>query len=253
MQVRRLEEAVGKPLFERTGRKAVLTTDGEVLLGYARRILRIHEEAVASLREPEMVGSVRLGTPDDYVSRFVPDILLRFAQGYPQVQVDVHCEPSSRLTGMLENGELDLALVTSTSAIATGEVVREEKAVWATSERHLAHEADPLPLALFPSYCIFREWAIKSLGSFGRPYRLAYSSPSFTGILAAVSAGLAVTVTGESLLPAGVRALSVTDGFPLLPTFHIVLQRAPGAHSRAIECLANHITEGFRTGSQRAA
>jgi DNA-binding transcriptional LysR family regulator len=85
MQVKRLEEALGKPVFQRQGRTVALTAEGEALLGYARRILKLHEEAVATLTRPDLVGTVRIGIPDDYVMRFLPGILTRFAQAYPRV------------------------------------------------------------------------------------------------------------------------------------------------------------------------
>ncbi|HAQ88541.1 MAG TPA: LysR family transcriptional regulator, partial [Pseudomonas sp.] len=94
MQMKRLEEDVlQRSVFERDGRQVKLTAEGQILLGYARRILKLHGEVLTTLREPHMVGSVRIGTPDDYVMRFLPGILSRFAQAYPLVQVEVHCEP----------------------------------------------------------------------------------------------------------------------------------------------------------------
>jgi DNA-binding transcriptional LysR family regulator len=253
MQVKRLEEAVGKPVFQRDGRSVLLTSEGEALLGYARRILKLHEEAVATLMQPELVGTVRVGTPDDYVMRFLPGILTRFAQDYPRIQVEVHCDPSYALLPRLDQGELDLALVTCQPGKESGEILRREPTVWATSERHLAHEEDPLPLALFQKGCFLRDWILQALDEAGRSYRIAYSTPSITGIHAAVSAGLAVTALARSILPPGVRALTGQSGFPRLPPTVIALRRAPGARSKAIDCLAGYIAEGFRIDDANAA
>jgi DNA-binding transcriptional LysR family regulator len=253
MQVKRLEEVVGKPVFHRDGRRVRLTAGGEALLGYARRILRLHEEAAATLSQPELVGTVRVGTPDDYVMRFLPSILARFAQAYPRVQVAVHCAPSHQLSARLANGELDLTLVTRNPGEEMGEILRREPTVWGTSERHLAHEEEPLPLALFQEGCFVREAALRALDDAGRNYRVAYSSPSITGIHAAVSAGLAVTALARSILPPGVRALAVEEGFPPLPVGTIALLRAPGARSKAIDCLAAHFAEGLRSDEVEAA
>ena len=110
MQMKRLEEDVlQRAQFEREGRQVRLTAEGQVLLGYARRILKLHGEVLTTFREPHMVGSVRIGTPDDYVMRFLPGILSRFAQAYPLVQVELHCEPSFQL---LQRRDLDLSIVT---------------------------------------------------------------------------------------------------------------------------------------------
>jgi len=246
MQMKRLEETVGRPLFERDGRHVVLTHEGELLLSYARRILKLQEEALTTLTAPDMTGLIRVGTPDDYVLRFLPGILERFAHAYPQVQVEVHCEPSVRLEAMIGNGELDLALITREPQLPEDRILRQEPAVWASSARHFAHERDPLPLALFQKGCIFRHWAMAALDRLGRPYRVAYVSPSLSGIQAAVSAGLAVTVLGRSILPAGVRELTPEEGFPAFPSATIILRHTTRSRSRASDCLAGYIVDGFR-------
>lgn len=246
MQVRRLEETLGRVLFQRAGRGVQLAPDGEALLGYARRLLKLHDEAVAALTRPDLSGRVRVGTPDDYVDRFLPDILARFARAFPRVQVEVRCETSANLRPLLAEGRLDLAVITAgcTPGGETGEVLRREPVVWATAERHLAHEQEPLPLALFQSGCVFRDWALASLDGSGRPYRIAYTSASFSSILAAVKAGLAVTALCRSVLPTGVRPLGVEEGFPALPSTALTLHRGyPG--SAVVARLAGYLREGF--------
>lgn len=245
MQMKRLEEGVGRLLFERDGRGVNLTADGDALLIYARRLLRLHDEAVSALTRPEMVGTVCLGTPDDYVDRFLPDILARFAQAYPRVQVEVLCEPSAHLRELLADRHIDLALITCVPGRESGEILRHEPVVWATSERHCAHECDPLPLAVFQKGCFFRGWATAALDQVGRAYRIAYSSPSISGIFASVSAGLAVTVLARSVALGHLRILTEQDGFPALPSAMITLQHG-GRSSAVSEALAHYVREGFR-------
>lgn len=129
MQMKRLEEDVlQRAVFERDGRQVRLTAEGQILLGYARRILKLHGEVMNTLRQPHMVGSVRIGTPDDYVMRFLPGILSRFAQAYPLVQVEVHCDSSAQL---LQRQDLDLTIVTRKPGDDIGEFLRQERIVWA--------------------------------------------------------------------------------------------------------------------------
>ncbi|HXH02427.1 MAG TPA: LysR substrate-binding domain-containing protein, partial [Candidatus Competibacteraceae bacterium] len=192
MQMKRLEEdIVQRPLFERDGRGVRLTGEGELLLGYARRILRLHDEALGVLRQPDMVGTVRIGIPDDYVMPFLPNILTRFTRAYPLVQVEVLCQPSEQL--LRGDQQLDLFIATFRPGQERGVLLRREPTVWATAENGCAQVRDPLPLALFMEGCFFREWALRALEAEGRAYRIAYTSPSITTLLAAVSAGLAVS------------------------------------------------------------
>ncbi|GLK88945.1 LysR family transcriptional regulator [Pseudomonas turukhanskensis] len=244
MQMKRLEEdVVQRALFERDGRQVRLTAEGQVLLGYARRILKLHGEVINTLREPHMVGSVRIGTPDDYVMRFLPGILSRFAQAYPMVQVEVHCESSAQL---LQRQDLDLSIVTRMPGDEIGQLLRQERFVWAEALGFSPHEQTPMPLAMFNSDCFCRLWACNALETLDREYRVAYTSPSLSALMAVVSAGLAVTAQLQSLITPDLRILGKAEGLPELPLCSIVLLRNTRTQSPVSESLAEHIVEGFR-------
>ncbi|MFI8746925.1 LysR substrate-binding domain-containing protein [Pseudomonas sp. NPDC077186] len=244
MQMKRLEEDVmQRPLFQRDGRQVSLTAEGQLLLGYARRILKLHGELLTTLREPHMVGTVRIGTPDDYVMRFMPGILSRFAQAYPMVQVELHCEPSFQL---LQRQDLDLTIVTREPGKEIGQLLRQERIVWAEAQGFSPHEQEPLPLAMFNSQCFCRSWACNALDAMEREYRIAYTSPSLSAIMAVVSAGLAITAQLQSLITADMRIIGEAEGLPAMPSASIVLLRNEASQSPVTECLAEHIVEGFR-------
>ncbi|MGH8352772.1 MAG: LysR substrate-binding domain-containing protein [Pseudomonas sp.] len=244
MQMKRLEDdVIQRPLFQRDGRQVSLTAEGQVLLGYARRILKLHGEVMNTMREPHMVGAVRIGTPDDYVMRFMPGILSRFAQAYPLVQVELHCEPSFNL---LQRQDLDLTIVTREPGTEIGQLLRQERLVWAEAQGFSPHEQEPLPLAMFNSQCFCRAWACNALDAMEREYRIAYTSPSLSAIMAVVSAGLAVTAQLQSLIPADMRIIGEAEGLPAMPSASIVLLRNTRGQSPVTECLAEHIAEGFR-------
>lgn len=248
MQVKRLEQTVRQPLFERDGRSVRLTGAGESLIGYARRMLRLQDEALSALMEPDMEGSVCIGTPEEYATRFMPGILSGFAQAHPRVQVELRCRPSSVLVSEVDAGEIDLGLITycCDSGRNGTEVVWREPAVWATSAQHMAHEENPVRLALFEPGCLWRRWALDAMDAAGRDYRIGYSSPSFAGLQAAVLAGQAVTVLCRGNLTEGLRELTPEEGFPPLPMVEIGLERAPGLASMAAESLGRHIVQAFR-------
>lgn len=148
-QINKLEDIVGRPVFLREGRSITLTTEGDSLLAYARRILKLHDEALAAIAEPDVEGIVRFGMPDDYVARFMPPILSRFARQYPRVQVELTCESSIKLAGKIADEVIDIALITVMPGLPRAEIVRRETVHWATSPHHLVHEEDPLPIAVF--------------------------------------------------------------------------------------------------------
>ncbi|SDI50037.1 DNA-binding transcriptional regulator, LysR family [Pseudomonas flavescens] len=244
MQMKRLEEEViQRPLFHREGRQLNLTAEGEVLLGYARRILRLHTEVLNTLREPHMVGTLRIGTPDDYVMRFMQGILMRFAQAYPLVQVELHCEPSFAL---LQRQDLDLTIVTREPGTEVGQLLRQERLVWAQAADARLHEVATLPLAVFNTQCFCRAWACNALDARSRAYRIAYSSPSLSAIMAAVGAGLAVTAQLHSLITPDLQVMGSEQGMPELPKASVVLIRNERTRSPAGDALAEQIIEGFK-------
>ena len=245
MQVKKLEETVGRTLFEREGRASRLTEEGERLLDYARRIVRLSGEALASFAEAELAGRVRLGLPDDYAERYLPEILGRFSRSNPRVEVTVVCEPTPMLTERIENADLDLAIVTQVSSHGGASVIRRERLLWVTSGRHAIHEQAPLPLALGRTFCTWRQAAAAALDARRKPYRILYSSWNSAAVGAAVLAGLAVSVLPESALRPGMRVLGPADGFPTLPSCKIALVRNRADPSPLIEALAGHIVSSL--------
>lgn len=246
MQIKRLEELVGCSLFQRNGRKMTLTSEGQNLLGYARRIIQLHDEAVAAMRQPELSGRVRLGAPDDYAERWLPLLLSRFATTHPHVQVEVTCRSDEDMLQLLDTGKLDLLVHSNSEIPRRGDTICRDQLVWATSAKHFAHEQDPLPLAVYDCKCIYRDWAMKSLKGANKNYRIAYSSPSTTGILAAVRSGLAITLAGRSALPNDFRILGRDDDFPELPSIVLTLIKSNNQLSQAAEALAAYVAESFK-------
>lgn len=238
MQIQRLEQMIGHQLFRRERPNIRLTAKGEALLGYARRILELQEEAWITINQAAPEGVLRFGIPDDYAGGVLPRILENFAAGAPQVEVIVHCAPSVDLTALIEEGALDLAVVTRPLNGTSGHLVGREKLVWVTSSHHAAHLRDVLPLAVFRQDCDIRRWATQSLANCGRRYRVAYSSPNLSALLAMTEAGLAVAVMPRSSVPKHLRILGKRDGFPALPTVGLTLIRNGINQSPLLEVMA---------------
>ncbi len=179
MQIKRLEETLGQSLFVREARQVRLTPEGEMLLGYSRRLLRLNEEAVTQFLTPSLEGTVRFGTPDDVGSRILPRVLSQFARSHPAVQVDVMVGRSIDLLERLDKGELDLVLATAGNEgfpADRGEVVHTEPLVWVGREGGVALERSPLPLAMANHGCAWRRMALSALDESGLAYRIAISA-----------------------------------------------------------------------------
>jgi DNA-binding transcriptional LysR family regulator len=245
MQMKRLEERLGRPIFQRDGRASRLTDEGDRLLDYARRIVRLNSECLASFAEAELVGRVRLGLPDDYADRYLPEILARFARSNPRAEVTVSCEPTPNLIDRVQSGDLDLAIITHVDRRGPSEIVRVEQLLWVTSSRHAVHEETPVPLALGRPNCDWRQSATEALESIRRPFRIQYVSWHSTAVGAAVLAGLCISVLPESAIRAGMRILGPSDGYPALPSCKIGLIRNRGEDNPLADALGDHIRQSL--------
>jgi DNA-binding transcriptional LysR family regulator len=254
MQMKRLEERVGRPVFERDGRASKLTEDGERLLDYARRIVRLNSECVASFNEADLTGRVRLGIPDDYADCYLPEILARFSRSNPRAEITVACEPTPNLLERIQNGDLDLAIITHIDRRGPSEIVRVEQLLWVTSARHGVHEETPVPLALGRPTCEWRQSATDALQGIGRPFRVLFVSWHSVAVGAAVNAGLAVSVLPESAIRSGMRILGPPDGFPALPSCKIGLVRNHREENPLADALAAQIKQSLdNLGAGRVA
>jgi len=245
MQMRRLEERIGKPLFEKDGRLNKLTEEGERLLSYARRLLYLNRETLAAFDDNRLEGTIRIGTPDDYADRFLPEIMARFARSNPRVELTVICEPTPGLVEHIKRGNLDIALVTHNDARAQSEVVRREPLLWVSSQNHATHEQAVLPMAFGRPNCVWRRAACDVLDRQNRDYRVLFSSFSATVIAAAVLSGLAISVLPECALRPGMRVLGEADGFGPLPDCRIGIMRGQTSQPELVEALARHICESL--------
>ncbi len=249
MQMKRLEEELGCRLFERNARRVCLTSEGATLLGYARRMLQLHDEALAALAIPVVEGEVRLGVPDEFATSLLPGVLARFARTHPMVRVVVRCDATRALLRLLTTRELDVCICTCDNAPENAEVLLRNPLVWAAS-RQMAIDLDsgaPLPLAVFHEGCLYRHWALRTLEQAGIPHRIAYSSPSLAAILAAVRSGFAIAPVALSSVAklADFRILGPESGLPALPSVGVTLHTIPPPFPEAVAHLVAHVRDGF--------
>jgi len=250
MQVRRLEELLGAKLID-DRKKATLTPAGERILEHARRIVGLNDEVLGRAKGADIAGRVRIGTPDDYISFFLPPVLRRLSVTHPHIEIEVRCNLSAELIHAVDRGHIDFALVTRLPGLDGGVTVHREPLVWVTGDEELMQRR-PLPLAMFSTGCPFREAAIAALRKADLPWRIAYESLSTASLLAAVSEGLALSViTPISLLP-GLKVLGPRQGLPALPAIEIALYGPRGLTSPATQAVKASVMEAL-AGTSRDA
>ncbi|MCK1694247.1 LysR substrate-binding domain-containing protein [Bradyrhizobium sp. 144] len=231
MQIKRLEERVGKSLFMRSPHGSQLTDEGKLLIHYARQMLLLNDEAVADLSVSRPKGTIRVGAPDDYAHNLLPRVFLLFNEAFPEVQLEVIVDSPGNLVQEVRDGNLDLAVAMRQIRSSEGELLRRKQLAWITSIRKSPHTSDLLPLALCSNGCVRRDIALRTLKAAGRRFKVVLSSGTMPPIVAAVSAGVAITPADELATFAGTRPLRHADGLPPLGTVDIALYRAPG-HQR---------------------
>lgn len=246
LQIKRLEENLGQPLFNRLARGVALTPRGAQLLPYARRVVSLLDEAAIALREKPLTGPVRVGIPDEYSGTVLPRALAAFDERHEGVQVTVRCDHSEGQMRALEADELDLAVIYDWSYVQDGELLCIDPTVWVTSVAHAQHLRRPVPVGLYFRSDWCRDFAEASLNQQGIDWRPAWLCDLAAGFRVAVSNGVAIAPLSRSTIPAGCRELTAADGFPIVDSARVVLRRNPRGTSPAIEGMAAMLREAFR-------
>ncbi|WP_186294029.1 LysR family transcriptional regulator [Bradyrhizobium guangdongense] len=242
-QIKRLEEDVGQMLLHRDGKDVRPTEAGERLLSYARRLLSLAEEARDVLQQPGNEGAVRLGIPEDFAAYRLAKLLGAFSRSHPGLRLDVRADQSKHLKRDLERGELDLALFKRAAGEGGAIAVWPERVHWVTSKSHpIQANVTSVPLIGFPLGCLYRAGAIHALESAGRPWHMAYTSSSLSGIQAAVAAGMGLSILSEMAIQADHRVLTAKDGFAPINKTEVALMAAPGASPATLR-LADKLAE----------
>ena len=209
-QIAKLEHLTGKSLFNR-GKELSLTTDGDIFLGYARQMYLLHREALDRFKEPELQGEIRFGLPEDFATVVLPDVLVDFSRLHPRIILNVECDLTINILDGFKAGNFDLILI----KMAPPKTFLEQSTVWKEPVKWIGkpellpalNENAVVPLVLSPRPCVYREYAINALDRAGIKWRLVYTSPSYAGKMAAVKAGLGITIIQETLIPEYLKPL----------------------------------------------
>lgn len=244
LHVKRLEDQVGSRLIVRNTQGIRLTEPGEVLLSYARRILALHKEAEHRLGR-DTGGLIRIGAPDYFYLHALSSLLGQFGARYPAVRLQIELGIGPDISALLDAGDLDIAIVSREIGEGEGVSLSRERRVWAAGRTMQLDPEKPAPLALYPPHCRWRQLALEQLDRAGRTWTVVLQSAGTAGILAALDAGLAITIFPEYGLPNTFKSLGSVEALPTLPDFEFVL-RCRRESSPAADHLAEMITSFFQ-------
>ena len=247
MQMKRLEETLDQKLFTREGRNVVLTNEGITFVGYARRILSLQEEARESIRGETVSRPIRIGCPDDYAEKILPVVLRAISEIHPGAQFFISVNPTIILRRMVDQGELDLSIISRSEKGEEGYFLHLETGVWVTSPHHQQHLENPLRLVLPAEDCKFHAWAIDAISKSDRPFKLVATTRQAASLLHLVRDGLGVAALAAISVSDGLQILDHQDGFPPLPAVGIALLINEAAHPLVNRQLASTIQHRVST------
>lgn len=242
-QIAKLENLIGKQLFSRD-KILTLTSEGEIFLGYARRIFSLHHEAFDRFKLPELEGEVRFGLPENFASVFLADVLADFSRIHPRILLNIECDLTINLYERFKKKEFDIVLVKMNRPedFPNGLDVWSEPLRW-VGDSNLIDQTKPIPLVLSPQPCVYRASAISALEKAGRSWRLVFSSPSYAGTVAAVKAGMGITVMPHTMISEELK--SIESILPKLKDTHVSLLKHK-ANNPAINSLEEFVLRKFR-------
>lgn len=253
--IKKLEEQAGRQLLKRSARAVQLTPDGERMLGYARRILSLHDEA-RNLFAEDLPDLVRIGVTDDLSVEALPQLLAPLARAHRHLRLELCCARSQQVRVDLEAGLLDVALMRTLGVDGLPALQSwDEPLYWVAAPSMEPSQRQVLDLVLYPHGCLLRSYALAQLDAQGRAWRMAYTSPSLTGVLAAVQAGMGVSLLSQRMLQgaSGLRVLGPRDGLPDTPASRIVLATGPRPVSMGASQVLQLIREHMHQANEQPA
>ncbi len=244
-QMKRLEEILGVTLFEKSGRRNALTADGQRLVDYARPIIRLNDETVMAFRPPEVSGSIRVGTSDDYAQAFLPSILSQFSRTHPGVEVEIVTADAVELRRREKTEHFDALLIATCGPEPGVEPLRTDTLHWIGSVRHDRQHQERLPLALWSDGCSWRAQAIAALSVGGRDWRLAYTTSNAPLLIATVRDGLGITIAPSWYLAPGLKVLEDMDARYPLGSAEIGIRTKSERHSPPLASFLDYLKAHF--------
>ncbi len=247
-RIRRLEDSIDRQLLRRAPGEPLLTEDGEKLLFYARRILDLHDEALAAMGAQPLSGQIRLGLTEDTTSRGLARIIGRFARRFPDVAIRAHVAQSLQLSREVKESRVDLAVmqVFQSDIELEDAVLGTDDVLWVRARDLAPKTVRPLPFVAFDQACFFRHWALESAAGATRDLETVLECASIDGVCSAVEAGLGYALINRRYLR---PTMEVTrpDGWETPPPVAYVARPRRGlrAERKAVGALIEAVQDEF--------
>ncbi|GER08950.1 LysR family transcriptional regulator [Variovorax boronicumulans] len=221
-QIRKLEERAGQSLLTRSKAGVAPTEAGLRLLGHARRILALSDEAFRDLRGETLQGELRLAVTDYFRPGDLTRLLGRLGERYPQVRLHVTILKSDALRTAYAHGDFDVGLAmniagANAAAAGSGAVLRRESLAWLGATGLRLVRGEPVRLLALPDTCSLHQFTVSLLRRRRVPYVLAHVASGVAGLQSALAAGLGVACLNESAIGEGIARLAPPHGLPALP------------------------------------
>jgi DNA-binding transcriptional LysR family regulator len=246
MQLKRLEEILGLSLLDRSNRTIGLTSAGQQMLGYARRMVDMNDEVMARLTDQIYEGEIVLGVPHDIVLPAVPHVLQRFNTMFPRMKVQLITTFTRDLKDKYKRGDCDIILTTEAALDAGGETLTALPLKWVGGPGGNAWRQRPLRL-VFGRHCIFRAGVIAELDRAGIAWELAVETESDRTIEATVSADLGITAMIDGMEPRHLQQIDHGGALPDLTLQMINMYGIERARGDVLPQLGGLLRQAYQT------
>ncbi len=240
LQIKRLEELLGKKLFKKHGQRQILNHQGELLLPLAKQILQINDSILQKFNSELLTGKIHLGIPSEFAASILPAIIGDFVSLYPEVSLEIKSELSKQLMHISNRDKFDLVL-TLNEELDQQEYPNfmQDELVWVGELTK--NDDDIITLVVAPEGCIYRKRAISALEKAGLKWRIVYTNADLTGLTAAIKGGLGITVLAKKTVPEELNYQKSTSLLPALGAVGISLIKPSLQEDPAVDKLAEFI------------
>ncbi len=258
LKIQRLESLLGRRLFTRTSRSLKVTSEGDLLIDYARRLLALNQEMIERISKPSLGGLLRLGVIQQFGQDFLPELLSRFKKAHPGVRLCVEVGMTADLLQAMQEDRFDMVVAAAGFARGFGQaedffaeerIIMREPMVWAQAKTSTINpKQDPLPLVLSAPPCSIRRLVGEALEKAGRSWESVYSSASLASVQAAVRADLGIGAFAKSSVPPEMKVIGPHGGLPALPESVIATYRRKSIPEPLATSLGDFIVNAVARG-----